>query len=189
MAIKVIAPPATEPLSLSEAKLHLRVDGSTDDALITALIKSAREFCEDYQGKKFITQTLELVLDNFPSREFIEFKACSPVQSVTSVIYTDSDGLEKTLDPEEYIVDTDSFINKIALGYGKTWPATTLQPINGIRIRFIAGYGIANDVPESVKWAMVLHMRTLYDDCDVNETKKLESARNALLGMRRVIPV
>ncbi|SHH86681.1 head-tail connector protein [Desulfosporosinus lacus] len=187
MSLKVITPPATEPLTLTEAKNHLRVDGTADDTLITSLTKQAREWCEDYQGKKFITQTLELVLDAFPSGD-IEFKACSPVQSVTSIKYTDKDGIEATLAATEYILDNDSFVNKIVLGYNKQWPSVNLQPVNSIRIRFVAGYGVASTVPESVKWAMALHMKLLYDDYRPDERSKIEKARNALLGMQRVMP-
>ena len=176
-------------MTLTEAKLHLRVDGSNDDALLTSLIKQAREYCEDYQGKKFITQTLELVLDNFPCADYIEFKSCSPVQSVTSAKYYDTAGTEYTLSSGDYIVDADSFVAKIVLGYNKSWPNTILQPVNGVRIRFVAGYGEATAVPESVKWAMVLHMKLLYDDYKPDEREKLEKARNALLGMRRVVNV
>lgn len=176
------------------------MDGNDDDALITSLITQAREYCEDYQGKKFITQTLELVLDSFPDKNYIEFKACSPIQSVTSVKYTDSDGTEKTFDSGNYMVDADSFVNCLVLGYKKQWPTDILQPVNGIRIRFIAGYppgeadaegniDYAVNVPESVKWAMVLHMRLFYDDYKPEEQRRLEQARNALLGMNRVIPV
>ena len=189
MSIKIITPPATEPLSLTEAKLHLRIDGSSDDILLASLIKQSREWCEDYQGKKFITQTLELVLDQFPYSDYIEFKACSPVQSVTSVKYYDTNGTEYTFASSNYIVDTDSFINKIVLAYNKIFPTTILQPVNGVRIRFVAGYGDTSVVPESVKWAMVLHMKLLYDDYKPEEREKLEKARDALLGMRRVFNV
>ena len=190
MSLKVITPPATEPLALDLAKQHLRIDGTDDDALVTSLIKQAREWCEDYQGKKYITQTLELGLDAFPDKDYVEFRACSPVQSVSSVKYTDSDGIEATLDAANYILDADSFVNRLVLGYNKTWPTATLKPVNGVRIRFVAGYGdAATDVPESGKWAMVLHMRLLYDDYKPEERVKLERARDALLGMNRVVPV
>lgn len=189
MSIKVITPPATEPMTLTEAKSYLKVDGTADDTLITSLIKQAREWCEDYQGKRFITQTLELVLDAFPTADYIEFRSCSPVQSVTSVKYTNSSAVESTWASSNYILDTDSFVSKIALGYNKQWPTDTLQPVNGVRIRFVCGYGAAADVPESVKWAMVLHMRLLYDDHAPAEKEKLEQARNALLSMKRVMLV
>lgn len=190
MGLKVIIPPATEPLTLSEAKQHLRIDGTDDDALITSLIKQAREWCEDYQGKKYITQTLELVLDTFPDGDYIEFCNCSPVQSITSIKYTDSEGIESTVAATDYILDNDSFVNKVNLAYGKSWPTATLQPVNAVRIRFVAGYGdAATVVPESVKWAMVLHMRVLYDDYKPDERERLERARDALLGMNRVVPV
>ncbi|MHB8077433.1 head-tail connector protein [Desulfosporosinus fructosivorans] len=189
MNLIVITPPAAEPLTLTEAKQHLRVDGSADDTLITSLIKQAREWCEDYQGKKYITQILELVLDTFPDGDYIEFRNCSPVQSVTSVKYTDKDGVEATLAATEYIQDKDSFVNKIMLGYSKQWPTTILQPVNAVRVRFVAGYTDAAAVPESVKWAMVLHMRLLYHDYRPDERERLERARDALLGMNRVVPV
>ncbi len=175
-------------MTLTEAKQHLRVDGSADDTLINSLITQAREWCEDYQGKRYITQTLELVLDSFPCAD-IEFKACSPVQSISSIKYTDKDGAETTLAATEYILDNDSFVHRISLAYNKSWPAATLQPINAVRIRFVAGYGDAAAVPESVKWAMVLQMRLLYDDYKPDEREKLEKARDALLGMNRVVPV
>jgi uncharacterized phiE125 gp8 family phage protein len=186
MGLKIVMAPTTEPLTPAEAKQYLRAEGE-DDSIISSLIKQAREWCEDYQGKKFITQTLELVLDSFPT-EF-EFRDCSPVQSITSIKYTDSSGTETTIPPADYILDNDSFVNRIVPAYGKSWPSVTLQPVNSIRVRFVAGYGAASAVPESVKWAMVLHMRLLYDDYKPDERVKIEKARDALLGMRRVIPV
>ncbi len=191
MTVKVITPPTTEPLSLEEAKQHLRIDGNEDDSLILSLIKQAREWCEDYQGKKYITQTLELVLDLFPSDRQIEFRNCSPIQNVDSFKYTDKDGIVREF--EGYIVDKDSFINRVVLNTSKYWPTTELMPVNGIRIQFIAGFGNASAVPESIKWAMVAHMKILADGVLISlkdgEKQKIESVRNSLLGMRRVIPV
>jgi uncharacterized phiE125 gp8 family phage protein len=184
MSLKVITPPAAEPLSLAEAKTYLRTDED-----VTGLIIAAREWCEDYQGKKFITQTLELILDRFPSGREIEFVDCSPIQTVTSIKYYGTDNTEYTFADTEYIVDPDSFVSRVALGYCKQWPSITLKPVNGVVIRFVAGYGNATAVPQAVKQAMVLHMQLLYDSITPEQAARIERARDALLGMRRRIPV
>ncbi|ADK13442.1 head-tail connector protein [Clostridium ljungdahlii] len=190
MALKIITPPAVEPITLEEAKQHLRVTGSDDDIILLSMIRQAREFCEDFQNRKYITQTLEMVLDSFPNDNYISFKNCSPVQSVESVKYYDSGGREYIFDSSNYIVDTDSFVNRIVLGYCKLWPTIALQTANAVRVRFTAGFGDKpENVPETVKWAMVLHMRLLYDDYKPDERTKIEEARNSLLSMNRVIPV
>ncbi|MCD2347189.1 head-tail connector protein [Clostridium guangxiense] len=190
MALKIITPPVIEPITLDEAKQHLRIVGSDDDIILLSMIKQAREFCEDFQNKKYITQILELVLDSFPDDNYISFDSSSPVQNVESVKYYDTYGKELIFDSNNYIVDTDSFVNRIVLGYCKLWPTIVLQPINAVRIRFTAGFGDkAEAVPETVKWAMILHMKLLYDDYKPDERTKIEEARNSLLSMNRVIPV
>jgi uncharacterized phiE125 gp8 family phage protein len=132
---------------------------------------------------------LELILDQFPNRNYIEFKSCSPVQSIINIKITDKDGAVTTMAASDYILDNDSFVNRIVLGYGIKWPAVTLQPVNGIRIQFVAGYGNATVVPETVKQAMVLHMRLMFDSYKPEERKALEKTRDNLLGLRRVMPV
>lgn len=190
MAIKIINPPVIEPITLDEAKQHLRVDGNDDDILIMSLIKQAREYCENYQNRKYITQTLELVLDSFPQGNAIIFYNCSPVQKVESIKYYDANRQEYLFDENNYISDLDGFVGRAVLNRGKHWPTLELQSVNAVRVRLIAGYGDTPDkVPETVKWAMILQMKLLYDDYRPEEKTKLEEARNALLSMNRVIPV
>ena len=129
MALKVITPPTAEPITLEETKQHLRISGSDDDIILLSMIKQAREFCEDFQNRKYITQGLELVLDSFPEYNYISFKNSSPVQSVESIKYYDATGQESVFDFSNYIVDRDSFVNRIVLGYCKLWPIVQLQPI------------------------------------------------------------
>lgn len=190
MAIKIINPPVIEPITLDEAKQHLRVDGNDDDILIMSLIKQAREYCENYQNRKYITQTLELVLDSFPQGNAIVFNNCSPVQKVESIKYYDVNRQEYLFDESNYIFDLDGFVNRVVLNRGKHWPTVELQSVNAVRVRLIAGYGDSGDkVPEAIKWAMILQMKLLYDDYRPEEKTKLEEARNALLSMNRVIPI
>jgi len=190
MAIKIINPPSVEPITLEEAKHHLRIDGNDDDLLIQSLIKQAREWCEYYQNRKYITQTLELVLDTFPNGNAIVFNSCSPVQKVESIKYYDENRQEFLFDESSYIADLDGFVNRLVLNRGKHWPVVELQSVNAVRVRVVAGYGDGGDkVPEAIKWAIILQMKLLYDDYRPEEKTKLEEARNALLSMNRVIPV
>ncbi|WP_096232267.1 head-tail connector protein [Thermoanaerobacterium sp. RBIITD] len=65
MNLILIEGPELEPVSLEEAKLHLRVDGTEEDALISALISTAREFCESFTGRSLALQTFEYISGPF----------------------------------------------------------------------------------------------------------------------------
>jgi uncharacterized phiE125 gp8 family phage protein len=149
----------TEPISLAEAKLHLRVDGSDEDALITALVKAVRQACEAECRRTLIDTTWELVLDAFS--EALELH--NPrILSVTSVKYIDLAGAEQTLDPVDYVLDKDSEPGWLVPAYGKRWPDTREQ-INAVRVRYHAGYGTqASDVPQVLKQWMLLHLSHYY---------------------------
>mgnify|MGYP000365478232 CR=1 FL=1 len=82
MALTISSEPAVEPISLAEAKAHLRVDTSADDSLITSLIVAARKYFEERTRRSLITQSWKLTLDDFPT-EFTLTRP--PIQSVTSV--------------------------------------------------------------------------------------------------------
>jgi uncharacterized phiE125 gp8 family phage protein len=197
MKIKVITPPTVEPLTKAEAKQHMGISYTHNDTLVESAIKQAREYCEVYQRRKFVTQTLELYLDRFPCGP-IEFIDCSPVQSVTSIKYTDKDGTEHTINASDYSLDSVSFVNKIDLVYGKTWPTDELKPTNGVVIQFVAGYPTITEddgdeevtiaqVPESIKWAMVFHIKSIYDIHTPEERKDYERVRDVFLKMDRVM--
>lgn len=156
--------PATEPVSLSEAKTHLRVSISDDDALIDALITAARRWCERLRNESFVTQTWKLYADNWPGGDTIPLPM-GPVQSVTSVTYTDEDGNESTLSSSNYLVDTVSRPARIRLKADQSWPTVTLRELNAIVVTYDAGYGDnASDVPEEVVAAIKLLVGHLYEN-------------------------
>lgn len=163
MALKTITPPASEPVTLTEAKQQCRVDTNDDDALITGLIAVAREYVEAVTNRALITQTLELVLDQFPAGVEIILPA-APLQSVTSITYTDADGTTATFNSANYIVDADSQPGRVALKSGCAWPTTTLQEISGVRVRYVAGFGLAAAVPQKYKQAMLLLIGHWYEN-------------------------
>lgn len=169
MPLVLITAPETEPVSLAEARLHLRLDASgdpashPDDDLVTALITAARQSLDGrdgWLGRALITQTWELRLDAFPAGIRLPLP---PLRSVTSIKYDDADGVEQTLATDQYVVTADEPA-VIVPAYGVTWPSTRAMP-EAVRARFVAGYGdAAADVPAPIKAAILLHLGTLYRD-------------------------
>ncbi len=150
MNLRLITAPSEEPVSVETAKLFLRVDGSQDDALIAALLKTARETGEGLARRAFVTQTLELTCDTWPANAVLPLWR-PPLQSVTSVKYLDRQGLESTW--TDYRVDTHSEPGKVLFN---SLPSVSLQETGAITVRFVAGYGLAVAVPEQLKNGILL---------------------------------
>ena len=191
MGLKLVTPPATEPVSLSEAKEHSRITGTDEDELITTFIETAREYCEEYQNKAYITQTWDLSLDEFPDSPYSLPKP--PLQSISSIKYYDQDGTEYEFNASDYLVDTASVKGRVSLAYGKSWPSVTLQPMNGVIIQFIAGYGDAgSDVPKRIRNAIKMLVEQIYENREATDIKKhfeIPFAVHALLGLDRIWPI
>ena len=163
MALKLITAPATEPVTSTEAKAHLRVDTTADDTLIGTLITAARQHVEAHLRRALITQTWELVTDAFPVGDVLRLPL-PPLVSVTSIKYTDEDGAESTFSSGLYVVDTDSTKGRVVLKNGETWPSVTLAAANGVRVRYVAGYGEASAVPRPIRQAILLLIGTMYEN-------------------------
>lgn len=126
-------------ITLPDAKTYLRVEGTDHDALLNRLIKAARQHIEGPDAllnRVLVTQTWELVLDEFPLCE-VQLPL-APVQSIQSVKYDDEDGVERTVDAADYEVDLVSTPSWVLAGVSG-WPAT-MDAVNSVRIRFVAGY-------------------------------------------------
>jgi uncharacterized phiE125 gp8 family phage protein len=166
--VRVVTAPTTEPLSLAEAKSQIRVDQdfNDDDAYIQILIGAAREFCESRKGYSFAEQTLEYSLPYFPGCDAIELPRATPLQSIVSVKYTDSDNVEATWDAADYLTDTDSIPGRLVLKSGASYPSFTPQTGNAVRIRYIAGLedSPAVPIPSRIKLAMGLLIGHWYEN-------------------------
>lgn len=57
VGIRQTVAPAEEPVTLAEAKAHLRVSGTDEDAYIDALVKAARGRAESLTRRQLITAT------------------------------------------------------------------------------------------------------------------------------------
>ena len=98
MGLKLITAPSILPVTVAEAKLHLRVDHSEEDDLIERAISSATGFVDGpdgFLGRALIDQTWELTLDEFPVNEIRI--PLPPLIEVVSVVYDDADGNPQTI--------------------------------------------------------------------------------------------
>ncbi|OAN53891.1 hypothetical protein A6A04_13445 [Paramagnetospirillum marisnigri] len=158
----LVTAPTVEPITLGEAKAHLRVDGSDDDTLISSLIAAARRHVEDLTGRALITQSWQLSWDDrFPD----DFRLPKGrLQAVDGITYVDGSGATITLDQAAYVVDAESEPGRVTPAWGASWPATRCQPV-AVTVDWTCGYGdAAGDVPAPIRAAMLLLIGTLYRD-------------------------
>ena len=192
---KVTTPPASEPLTLAEAKAHLKVDFTDDDTLITSLIAAARDYAEQLTGRALLTQTITQTLDAFPIITFRNpygairlFK--SPLQTLKTVKYYDTDNaltiLYNNTAPPPIIPDT-LIVNTIAEpaaiypAVETTYPDITARP-DAIELVYVAGWTSASLVPPAIRQAMLLMIGEMYERRE-NFVKQLPTAAEHLLRM------
>lgn len=187
MTLKLITAPATEPVTVSEAKVQCRVDSdiTADDGLFGTLITASRQQAEHLLGRSLITQTWERVLDAFPPAE-IEL-GWPPILAITSVTYIDAAGDSQVLDASAYSLDSDLMPGWLLPAYGTNWP-TTLDTTGAVRVRFTAGYGsAASDVPGAIKAWLLLKIAALYVGGDgADHAAKMQPMVDRLLDPFRV---
>lgn len=141
--------PAAEPVTSAEIKASARIDGTEFDTQIAILITAFRQQAEHQQGRRLITQTVELVLDDFPI-EHIDL-ILPGAQSITSIKYLDTSGTEQTLSAGVYALDADSTPSRALLKYDQQWPDTQDVP-NAVRVRYVVGYGASSaSVPQNIR--------------------------------------
>lgn len=151
------------PVTLAEGKLQCRVDIDDDDSLIMDYLRAATLRCQLAARRTFISTTYDGYFDRWPIRE-IEFPL-PPLQSVTGIYYTDEDGDETEWAASNYIVDTASTPGRVRFKSTGVSPTVTLQEINAVRVRFVAGYGDnTTDVPEIYRQAVKMLLGHYYEN-------------------------
>ncbi len=177
MSLQLINPPAEEPVTLTEAKLHLRVDFIEDDTLITALISAARQAAESITGRQMVTARWKYILDGFPGSSLMGLSIDKsftlpghallipkvPVQSIISIDYLDMNSVWQTMPAMTYARDLACEPARITPVFGQIWPIT-LPQIGAVSVTFEAGYGSAANVPEGIKTWIKLRVGSLYQN-------------------------
>lgn len=132
----IISEPVNMAVSLEEARAAARINGTERDGEVELRVRALTADAEHDIGRAIINQTHRVTLDGFTGR--IELPVI-PVQSV-EVRYLDVDGIEQTLDPQDYLLDDGRAPYAIVPAPGKAWPETFAR-INAVKVDAICGYG------------------------------------------------
>lgn len=148
--LRVITGPTSEPVSIAEVRQHCRIDATDDDAGIARRILAARTYVEQITGRALMTQTLEMLLEEFPEDDI--HLPRSPAASITWVKYTDPAGVVQTMSASDYVLDNSCVPSEVYPAYGKFWPPTLEMP-GSVQIRYVAG---EEQAPEPIRQAILL---------------------------------
>lgn len=200
--LRLISPPAAEPVTLALAKQHCQVSITDDDALMTMYISAARQYCERYLDRSIFNQTWQLTLDQFPTYamggtylrrgnsnnsplwtmyfEGVTIRLPKPsLVSVTSITYLDQYNQAQTLSPSTYYVDLSSEPARITPAAGTAWPYLNLYVPGSIAITYVAGSfgdGVEmNTCPQTIAMAILLLVGHWYANRESTTQANLKS--------------
>lgn len=160
-----LAAATSEPVSVAEAKAHLRQTQSSDDVLIGRQITAAREFIERFTGRALAAATYRYTGPEFGYPMQLPLW---PVSAVSSVSYLDSEDVRVTVDAGDYLFDADrSTIAPVAY-----WPA----PAYSVNIAFSTAPAF---IPEGLKSAILARVQAEYE-AQPDEAEKLRAASELL---------
>jgi hypothetical protein len=214
IALKLTTPPASEPVSLAEAKAHLRISTAAEDTYITSLITVARQLCEQYTGRVLITQTWELWLDQIPAfsnsrdwrdgvtegpissyrreERFIEFPVTPVIDFVSVTAYDLNNSASDFSIANNLMKDLVREPARLVLNYGSIWPVN-LRQANALKVVATCGYGDATAVPAIIKQAILLCIGHLFENREPvalgKLSKEIELGPFALLAQFKVFSI
>lgn len=163
MSLVMTSGPAIEPITLAEAKAHLRIDHALEDALIQSLIITSRLHIEAALGLALINQGWTLFADRWPKTQRINLPL-RPVQSIVSVHHWRTDGTSVAVPLTNFYLDGNGLPARLAW-QGVSPPLDPERNVNGIEIAFVAGFGLAPiDVPQPIRHALLLLVAHWYEN-------------------------
>lgn len=154
-ALRLVTPPASEPLTLAQAKTFLRIEHSADDEPITRAIAAARVAAENYIKTVLLPQTWEVSVAN-PSASQLCLPL-GPAQSITSITLITEAGATTTMNASNYRLSVDGFAVLF----------TNAPSIEKIVVRFVAGMATTlSEIPLPIVQGMLHHIAVMMENRD-----------------------
>lgn len=180
---EIVTAPSGDVVTLSDLKSHLKYESSDQDDYIESLRDVAVDAIERDLRCQLLTATWDVYFDQFPfvstftgvdygsdygiprglehRTSWLSIRK-APVSSITSIVYTDVDGTSRTLSTDIYTLNNKRTPARVTLKHLKSWPSTRAIE-QAVRVRFVAGYGTAADVPAAIKHAIKLKVDGLFN--------------------------
>jgi uncharacterized phiE125 gp8 family phage protein len=158
----IVTPPIGAPVSLQEARSHLRVDDGDSDTEIEALIDAATSYLDGptgVLGRCLMAQTWRQDYDCF---ERCMRLPLFPALEIVSVKYDDANGVEQTIDSANYDLRHDARGAYVQFKDTFSFPQTKAQR-PAIRIEAGYGYADADSIPVALKQAILLLIGHWFD--------------------------
>lgn len=153
--------PAVEPVTLSEVKTFIKLDGTSEDAYIEDMITAVRLAMEGQLGRSLITQTLVLRLDTWPEEVLVLPRP--PLVSVVEVRTLDEDGTETAYSSDNYYTIVGERA-QLVIKQGASIPTNTDRYQGGFEVEYTAGYGTSSsDVPQTIRQAILQWIASVYE--------------------------
>lgn len=127
-----------QPVLVSEAEIKraLRIDGSEFDTELADILQDVRADLEGMLNQFLYSQDVRITYDRFAGAMILPVW---PLREVRSVLYTDANGAEQTLDPSKYTLRQSVTPRELVPAYGQSWPVT-LGHVDDVRITARVGY-------------------------------------------------
>lgn len=156
-SLTILTQPAAEPVTLAEAKAHVRVDTAADDAYISSLIQVAREWCEAYSDETFVHTQYRMTLDSFPSEIELPRPPMATAGTATAVVvtFTLENQTTAVLATNQYRIDRTSKPGVLRTNYNGSWPSHLLD-YNAVTITWHGGRDATGaNLPQRFKSAVL----------------------------------
>lgn len=186
-----VTAPTADPVSVAEAKTHLRVTVSDDDTYIGDLIARAASVIDGPKGIGvcMVSQQWKLTVDRFPPCFNITL---GPLISVDAIAYVDGDGAAQTVSASDYRVMNAGDLVTIEPAYGVSWP--NIRNVSGaVTVTFTAGYldnlssPNVGAVPATLKGAVLMLVAHWYENREIDsEDSEMPYGVSRLLDQYRV---
>lgn len=162
-APRLVTAPTGYPVTLTEVEAHLRLTPGENEGpnyVLDALIAAATQHMDGWGGtlgRCLLTQVWEIQIDDWSRCVRLPF----PDVSAATVSYTDVNDAAQTVDSALFDIRTDTGGSYVRFRDDFTYPALADDSL--IAVQMTAGYGAASAVPMPIKYAILMHIATLYD--------------------------
>lgn len=169
LSLTRLAGPSVEPVTVAEARSHLRVDTFTDDTYIATLITAARQWAEEYLDRTLVNTQWRMRLERFPADSLYPIELPRPpvvssgTATAVTITYASESGSTATLSTAQYRVQRFETPGRVTTTYGGTWPSS-LEDNDAVQVTWWAGYGsTGSSVPAAIRHAILMYVNELYE--------------------------